>query len=47
MYILKIDYYDNGNVSYAEHATMEEVNESLEFYRIAYPSMRYSIYQMI
>ena len=47
MYILKIDWYDNGNISYEEYATFADTKERVEEIRKAYPSFRYSIYEML
>jgi hypothetical protein len=47
MFILRIDWYDNGNVSYEEFAIIEDVNERVEVIRKAYPCFRYSVYEMI
>ena len=47
MYILKIDWYDNGNVDYFEHPTLEDVNIQVGAIRISHPSFKYSIYEMV
>jgi len=47
MYILKIDWFDNGNVDYFEHPTLEDVKEQVEAIRLSHPEFRYSVYEMI